>query len=547
MSAQGVTVEVGGRALPPEGMAQLQRTLVEDHVALPARFELRFRDPGATMTDRLGLRMAADVRISMARRGGPSVALVRGDVTALEVDHDERGTQVTVRGFDRSHRLARGSRTATYRDVTDADLARTLARRADLPLGHVEDTRIVHAVIHQVGMSDWEFLQSRARAIGYAVDVRDGRFAFAPPARAGTAPAAGDFHADDPLQLVLGRNLERVRASVSSAGQVSAVEVRGWDPARKEAVVARADAGTTSAATATGPAELAGAFASPVRAGVARRLGAQAEADVAARTLADELGADYAQAEGVALGSPELRAGTAVSLGRVGRQFEGRYVLTATRHVADSRGYRTELFATGRRDPSLAGMLGALGAPAARGPSIGPALVSDVGDPDGLGRVRLHVPWLADDFETDWVRVVQVLAGDDHGSAFLPEVGDEVLVAFQDGDTDRAFVLGALFSAADPPRLGGDLADGGRVARRGVLTPGGQRLLLIDTGDGKGIEIVASGDLVLTASGSVRLSAGDGVEIDGGRGSLDLGAQGGITADGSPGAVRVSGSTIQLG
>lgn len=77
--------------------------------------------------------------------------------------------------------------------------------------------------------------------------------------------------------------------------------------------------------------------------------------------------------------------------------------------------------------------------------------VSRNDDPEGLARVKLRLPWRGDDFETDWVRIVAPMAGNDRGTYFVPEVGDEVLVAFDRDDIRYPYVLGALWSRTDAP------------------------------------------------------------------------------------------------
>ncbi len=82
---------------------------------------------------------------------------------------------------------------------------------------------------------------------------------------------------------------------------------------------------------------------------------------------------------------------------------------------------------------------------------VAPAIVTNNQDPEGLGRVKVRFPWLSDDNETDWIRVATLMAGPDRGSFFLPEVGDEVLVGFQHGDINAAYVIGALWNGQHKP------------------------------------------------------------------------------------------------
>jgi len=78
-------------------------------------------------------------------------------------------------------------------------------------------------------------------------------------------------------------------------------------------------------------------------------------------------------------------------------------------------------------------------------------IVSNNQDPDGLARVKIKFPWLSDDNETDWVRIATLMAGAERGSFFLPEVGDEVLVAFEHGDINHPYVIGCLWNGVDAP------------------------------------------------------------------------------------------------
>lgn len=78
-------------------------------------------------------------------------------------------------------------------------------------------------------------------------------------------------------------------------------------------------------------------------------------------------------------------------------------------------------------------------------------IVTNNKDEEGLGRVKIEFPWLSEDSEGDWVRVVSFMAGKERGGFFLPEVGDEVLVVFEHGDIDYPYVIGVLWSSEDVP------------------------------------------------------------------------------------------------
>lgn len=104
-------------------------------------------------------------------------------------------------------------------------------------------------------------------------------------------------------------------------------------------------------------------------------------------------------------------------------------------------------------------------------------IVTNNRDDRNMGRVKIKFPWLSDENETDWVRIATLMAGNDRGSFFLPEVGDEVLVAFEHGDIDHPFVIGALWNGTDkPPEINSD----GKNNIRKIKSRSGHEIILND-------------------------------------------------------------------
>lgn len=87
-----------------------------------------------------------------------------------------------------------------------------------------------------------------------------------------------------------------------------------------------------------------------------------------------------------------------------------------------------------------------------------PAVVKDIRDPQNLGRVRIEVPAIVGAGTANWARLATLMAGKKRGSWFVPDVNDEVLVAFENGDPGRPYVLGALWSGSQPPPQAMDAA-----------------------------------------------------------------------------------------
>jgi phage protein D/phage baseplate assembly protein gpV len=565
-------VTVAGRPLPDDVRALLVQSVVDDSRTMPDLFVLRFRDTGNVVLAKSGIRIGSPIGLTVASNENRTPApLMTGEVTALEKELDGTGTFTVVRGLDRSHRLTRGRRVAGFQEMTVADIAAQVARDAGLEVGRVDPTTTVHRQLSQGNISDWEFLRGLAADIGAEVAVQDGKLEFRRPTKAGEAP--GRTRAtEDPQVLELGRNLLRLRAVVTSAEQVPEVEVRGWDVTGKRALVATAKAATRSAEVGTAPPDLAREFAAPVLVAADTPYLSQTEVDEAAAALAEQVAAGFAELEGVLRGNPAVRAGTAVRLSGAGEPFDGKYAVTASRHVFEpDTGYTTWLTVSGGQDRTLWGLVDAAGGGApegAGGPGVVIGQVSDNRDPEDLGRVRLTFPWLSDDFVSDWARTVQLGAGNGRGALVVPEVGDEVLVAFEQGSFQRPYVLGGLYNGVDKPDPGDvALIDGnsGAVDRRAFVSRTGHRLEMVEaaagdngvvlrTGDGKhALQLDQRGTKVtLHSDGTVTIEADGDVTVRAGTGTLRLEGQDvqitgrtGVTVDGGA-QCRISALQVRI-
>ncbi len=83
-------------------------------------------------------------------------------------------------------------------------------------------------------------------------------------------------------------------------------------------------------------------------------------------------------------------------------------------------------------------------------------IVTNNNDPENLGRVKVKFPWLSSEDESNWARVASPMAGNDRGITFLPEVDDEVLIAFEYGDINMPYIIGSLWNGVDKPPYGND-------------------------------------------------------------------------------------------
>jgi uncharacterized protein involved in type VI secretion and phage assembly len=202
-------------------------------------------------------------------------------------------------------------------------------------------------------------------------------------------------------------------------------------------------------------------------------------------------------------------------------------------------------------------------------------LVEDVVDPLSLGRIKVNFPWMGEAAEavaissgerrahSYWARIATLMAGKERGSFFIPEVGDEVLVAFEHGDPDRPFVLGSLWNteAAPPESMDGD----GENNVRSIHSRSGHVITLDDTDGAEKIEITdAAGKQSIvfdSAENTITIRADGDVTIESKNGALKLAAKSGIEVASQAGAkveasqnvdieagaqVNVKGSVINL-
>jgi uncharacterized protein involved in type VI secretion and phage assembly len=141
-------------------------------------------------------------------------------------------------------------------------------------------------------------------------------------------------------------------------------------------------------------------------------------------------------------------------------------------------------------------------------------VVSNVADPDALGRVKVKYPWLKDDSESPWARIVSFMGGPDRGAVFRPDTGDEVLVLFEHGDMRFPYVVGALWNGKDamPSERGSDSDNAIRL----IKSRAGHQILIDDTAGsekvtvkdkaGNAIELSSSG--VVIKSTAVKIGSG---------------------------------------
>ncbi len=481
--------KIGGQAAPRNMMHALKEIVVDTSLHLPDMFTIHLNDSELEWIDSPLLEIGFPVEISVIpggrEEGGTATGLItKGEITAIEPELlATGGSSVIIRGYDKSHRLHRVKKSRVFKNVKDSDIVQQIAGDCGLQPQVDPPTSEVYDHVFQDYQTDMEFIQDRAQRVGYFAYVKDGTLHFT------RQPSTGG----SPVPLVLGENLRDFQARFTAAEQVAEVEVHGWDSKAKQAIIGKA-----SAPPGDPPRDSIGrhggdaaesAFSMNSKEVVNNHpVWTQGEADTLAGSIFDERCHAFFHGEGSCFGNPAVRAGAEVELKGIGTRFSGTYRITRAVHRYDMTGYTTEFEISGFRANTLGQLLASNGT---RGYGVVVGIVTNVNDDKGLARVKVKYPTISDTLESDWARLVTPMAGPEMGIEFIPEVNDEVLVAFEYDDINKPYILGALWNSKDkPPEASNAIVSGGKVQKRIIHSRSGHTITLDDTDGGEKISIV---------------------------------------------------------
>lgn len=468
---------------PREFLDDILECRIENSILLPDCVTIRLKDGEFNWIDDDRLREGASITVQAGGENDGLRTLFEGEITALEMDLAAHGVPtLSLVCLDRAHRLQRGRHQRSFVKMKDSDIVKKIAGECGLAV-KTDPTEVLHDWVFQNNQTNWEFLRERAARNGYRLYVTGKNLLHFEKVKNG---------GEGTVRLVWAGNLRSFRPRVSTAGQVESVVVRGWDPKAKQPII-----GTSKKANGLpevgdkGGAEAARPFGPAKMVVVDRPVANQAEADAIARSLFDEIAGRYLEADGLCFGLPSLKPGMQVEIANIGKRFSGKYYTTAVTHIyTPSEGFTTQFSVAGKSMSSLiteADDSARLTA-ARLGGNIVIGIVTDNKDPDSLGRVKVNYPWLTEEHTSYWARTASQMGGAGRGMFNIPEIDDEVLVAFEHGDIHRPYVIGQLWNGKDrPPSLSGDseLGPSSEVNRRGFYSRIGHQMNFNDTG-GKG-------------------------------------------------------------
>jgi phage protein D len=330
---------VNGQMLPNRVQACVASIVVDDSLAWPSMFAFQLvssfelEDVHEWIDD--DAFAAGNVVEIKLGYGSDLETLIVGEITGLEPEFVvDRLPSVTVRGYDRRHRLQKGRKARTFVKQKDSDIAAGVAREAGFTANTI-DSKVIHDYVIQANQTDLEFLQERAARIQYEVFVSDKTLHFRPVQNGES----------EVLTLTIGEHLLEFFPRLSMNRQIGEVKVRGWNPLEKKEILSTAQVSYEFARMGgkkSGP-QINDAFGSMTELLSYQPTMTQAEADQMAQAALNQKALSLIEGEGLCLGRTDLRAGKVIKIADVGQRFSGQYyVTTAIHHYTAQGGYRTQ-------------------------------------------------------------------------------------------------------------------------------------------------------------------------------------------------------------
>ena len=492
--------------------------------------------------------------------------IFKGIIIKHSIKIRENNSVLIVECRDEAVKLTIGRKSSFYYESKDSDIIEEIIGKYGLE-NEVEATIFTNKEMVQYRASDWDFIISRAQFNGQICTVADGKIIIAAP----------DLSQEEIETVAFGATLIDFDAEMDARNQFNSITAYGWNPSEQEIVDAEASDPALNLNGNISVSELADVMdlenLELKHGGNYNTTQLQQWSD--SKSLFQQLSKTRGRIK--FQGIPTVKPGTMLKLEGVGDRFNGKIFISAVRHqLADGNwtvdaefGMNPEWFS---ETYDISEQAAAAIIPAVSGLQIG--IVTQLeSDPEGENRILVKIPIINKDEQGIWTRIATLDAGNNRGSFFLPEIGDEVIVGFVNDDPNHAVILGMLHSSANPAPLNAtdDNHEKGFVTRSEmklvfnddkksitVETPGGKKVIIdedagvikiedensnIITMDDSGIAIESCSDFSIKATGDCNIDATN-VNI---KANAEFKAEGNAGAEVSTSAIAViKGSLVQI-
>lgn len=301
------------------------------------KFNAKF-SPGDTVDVTIG---GGTRRAEDGKGSGDLGPIFKGEVVGVECSYKQGGEpKISIRAFDKLHRLTRGRKSKTYQDQSDQDIASAIASENGLSAQCGSTPKIKHKHVYLHNQTHLEFLRVRAARLGFAVWVDDGKMYFDAP----------KLDADSGLEFVFeqqpkggGDKIKSFHGRLSNAQVLKKVTVRGWDPEQKKELVGEESAAASKLGSSNAAASLKD-FGEVATFFVDYPIASVEEAKAIAKAKLSEASMSFLTGECTIMGNNKVKAGLVVKLklnaDDASDRFNGKYLVQGVTHrySADNKG-----------------------------------------------------------------------------------------------------------------------------------------------------------------------------------------------------------------
>ncbi|WP_294212972.1 type VI secretion system tip protein VgrG [Chryseobacterium endophyticum] len=481
--------------------------------------------------------------------------IFKGVVVKHNIKVRNGSSYLIVECRDKAVKMTLGRKSKYFYDSKDSAIIEELIGNNGLK-ADVQATANSHKELVQYRASDWDFMLTRAQVNGKLCFVENGTVTIAKP----------DFGKKEVETVVYGSSVHEFDGEIDARDQFSKITAKTWSYTDQELTEVEAQDPAISLNGNLSPGDLAKVFGIEdlqLKHGgnlTQSELQEWGDAKATFQQLAKTRGRVKFQ------GIPSVLPGVTLTLQGVGNRFNGKIYVTGVRHeIADGNWLTDAQFGLSptwfSETYDISEMPGSGIIPSISGLQIG--VVSQLeSDPDGEDRILVQIPIINSEEEGIWARVATLDAGENRGSFFRPEIGDEVIIGFINDDPNDAVVLGMLNSSAKPAPLtaADENNEKGFVTRSEMKmifnddkisytleTPKGKKLILNEDEDVIKIQDEHSNILTLNKDGismesgkDIKIKAKGDVKIEGVNVSVKASAQ--FKAEGSSGSELKSGA-----
>ncbi|MEN8115389.1 MAG: type VI secretion system tip protein VgrG [Bacteroidota bacterium] len=460
---------------------------------------------------------------------------------------------------DKTVKLSVGCKSKYFYESTDSDILEEIIDGYGLEKD-IESSDVEHPEMVQYNVTDWDFMVTRTQANGKVCVVDDGKITIQSP----------DYSQEEALSLVYGATILDFDAEIDARNQFQIVTSYGWNATEQEMLEIEASDPGVDLNGNLSPDGLASVIELDnlklKDGGSITDAGLQKWAD--AKSLFNQLSKVRGRVkfQGVA----QVKPNTTIQMAGVGDRFNGKAWVSAVRHqitegnwTIDAQfGMNPKWFAESTKinDLPASGLLAAVN-------GLQVAKVTQLqDDPNGEDRILVRMPVVDNNEQGVWARVSTLDAGDNRGSFFRPEIDDEVLVGFINGNPNDPVILGMMNSSAKPAPItaSDDNHEKGFVTRselklifdddkKSVMleTPAGKKItvdedagVIIIEDDNSNVITLDNNGIKMESTGNIEMSTTGDVKIEGT--NVEIAATANFKAEGSAGAEISSAAVTEV-